>query len=889
MKRSTILSTALLVACGPDPDDSSAILDPPDLTEALGVDEARAGQLGEGDGVAFIGGTSGEAGPGDFLLYNDRARFVIRGLHQGHWYVGEPGSLIDLDIVRPEGQADRDGLDELLTMASFGRLFVAEEMEVINDGRDGRAAVVKAYGHDAAIPYIEGVLEVPGIFEPNGVAITQTFTLEPGSPALKVTTTVDNTTSKDLTLDVLDAGMTDLASHATFTPGAGFDGEAPDGDRPMMAMVSHMNDQAWAIYLEDADMPDGLAGMGESFDMLLSQSGQLRIDEGQRSSVTRLLAVGRDLASLEAHRRELRGLPTGRVQGVVREAGSGEPVAGARVFLTDADGDALTMAVTDAVGFYSIDHDPGEAWLVVVGDGSNEWMELPGGPGAYGPYAAAEANDRALLAYSDPEAADVAPVADGHGRSEPVAITLDEGDSAEQDLELPQRAWLEISSADEDGDPLPAVAYIFFTDGIDPQPADARLGEHRPRAGARKVAWIVDGSVTVPVPPGDYSIIAHRGFEFELATATDIEATAGQTTSVSLELDRSVDTTGWVSIDPHSHASPSLDGGCTMEARLVTAVANGLDVHVATDHDHIADFRPLLEPLGLDGLLVSVPGDEISPTVRGHHNIYPAEPDPTLPNGGAPRWWETMLTTSELHALWKERAGEGGILQVNHGRESSGMFTSAEYDPESGEAGDPEFFGDAFDAMEILNSTGFGDAELLREDWCSLLDQGLRPVAVAVSDAHGRLSGVGFPRTYVRSDADPPSQDDVVDLTAAIKAGSAVLSGGPLLELEASASGSTAIVGESLDADAATLAVRVQAPSWIPVETVTLYGPGCEPLHEWTIDPETVEPPLWLEAEVELEGLEGGYVFARALGSQSLNPAWGGIPWALTNPIWFGE
>jgi hypothetical protein len=55
----------------------------------------------------------------------------------------------------------------------------------------------------------------------------------------------------------------------------------------------------------------------------------------------------------------------------------------------------------------------------------------------------------------------------------------------------------------------------------------------------------------------------------------------------------------------------------------------------------------------------------------------------------------------------------------------------------------------------------------------------------------------------------------------------------------------------------------------------------------WT--PRASSPPLWLEAEVELEGLEGGYVFALAQGSQSLNPAWGGVPWALTNPIWFGD
>jgi hypothetical protein len=885
---SSFLLLSLLVACSPDPDDSAAPLPPLDLSAALGADEARAGELSDDDLGAFVGGTSGEAQAGDFLLVNDRARFVVRGMRDGHWYVGEPGSLIDLDIVRPEGQADRDGLDELLTMAGFGRLFVAVRVTVLDDGREGGPAVVQATGHDAAIPYIEGVLELPGLFEPNGVEITQTYTLEPGSPALEITTTVDNVTDDDLVLDMLDAGMTDVATFAPFTPGAGFDGEAPDGDRPMLAMVSHMNDQAWAIYQTDADMPDGLASMGAGFDMLLAQGDHLEIDEGEAATYTRLVAVARDQATLEAHRRGLRGLPTGEVQGVVREAGSGDAVAGARVFLTDAEGDALSLAITDASGAYSLAYEPGEAWLVVVGDGSNEWMELAGGTGAYGPYAHASTNERALLAYGDPEAALVAPLADGYGRSEPVAVTLEDGGAVDRDLELPQRAWLEISTRDGDGEPVPAVVFVNFPDGgADPQPADSRLGEDRPRGDARKAAWVVDGDVLLPVPPGDYALSAHHGFTHELGFAEGVVVAAGQTTAVELVLEQAVDTTGWVSIDPHSHASPSLDGECTIEERLVTAVANGLDVHVATDHDHVSDFRPVAAAMGLEGLLVTVPGDEISPTVRGHHNIYPVEPWLGEPNNGAPRWWEETMSTSELHAVWKERVGEEGVLQINHGRESSGMFAAAEYDPTTGEAGEPDYYGDGFDVMEVLNSKGFGDTLPLMLDWCSLLDQGLSPGAVAVSDSHSRLSGPGLPRTWVRSDAVPTSDDEVLDLVAALKDGQAVLSAGPLLTVQVSDGTTTVGVGETLEAEVATLSIQVQAPSWVPVERVLLFSNGCTMVQEWAVDAETVEPPLWFEGQAELAPDGDAYWFVLVEGSQDLGPAWSGAhPWALSNPVY---
>ncbi len=881
------LSSLLLAACHHGDDTAPPDLPPPDLTEALGSDQARAGQLSDDDIGAFVGGTSGESQAGDFLLYNDRARFVVRGLRDGHWYVGEPGSLIDMDVVRPEGQPDRDGLDELLTMAGFGRLFVADDIEVVDDGQRGGSAIVRATGTDAAIPYIEGMIELPGLFDPNGVSITQTYVLDPGSPALRITTTVDNITDDDLELDMLDAGMTDVASHLPFVPGAGFDGEAPDGDRPLLAMVSRFDDQAWAIYRPDGDMPEGIASFGEGLDMLLAQGDHMELDEGDSASYTRLVGVAPDLATVEAHRRSVQGLATATAQGVVTEDGSGDPVAGARVFLTDGDGVPWTFAVTDADGAWSITYQPGDWQLEVTGDGSNEWMDLPGGPGAYGVYAHDSTNERALLGFTDPTAAVPAPQADGHGRGEPVAVTLVEGQAAEQDLALPQRAWLSLTVVDDQGDPRPAIVHVDFADGAeDPQPPDEALGESRPPGDARKAVWVVDETVLVPLPAGSYDLTAHAGFRYELGETTGVELMAGQTTTASLELVRGVDHEGWVSVDPHVHASPSIDGELTIEERLVTVVSNDLQVHVATDHDHVTDYGPVAEAMGLDVWLVTVPGDETSSNVRGHHNLYPIEPDGDSPNGGAPRWWEYSMTTSELYDLWKEQAGEDSVLQVNHGRESAGMFTAAEYDPETGVAGEPDYFGTSMDTVEVLNSKGYGDAALVLADWCSLLDQGLRPVAVGVSDSHTRLPGPGFPRTLVRFDSDAVTDADVPDLIAALKAGQAQISGGPVIHFEASNDSTTAGLGDTITASNLSLSIQVSAASWIPVETVSLYGSGCAVVETWTVDLETAQAPDWFGTELEIEPASDGYYFVLAEGSADLGPAWSGArPYALTNPI----
>jgi len=874
----------LIAACSEEkaPGAEGAALD---LTEALGPDEARAGQLAEEHAAAFIGGAAGEAAAGDYLLYNDRARFVIRGPRQGHFYVGEPGALIDLDVVRPAGQPDGDGLDELLTMAGFGRLFVAQDYSVLEDGVQGGAATLRVTGADAAVPYFEGMLEVPGLFEPNDVGITQTFSLEPGSPALQVTTTVANTTDEELSLDMLDAGMIDLATHRVFAPGAGFEG-SPEGDRPMLAAMAQRNEQAWAIFWPSGDMPDALAGLGDGFDLLLAQGSTLELQPGEAASYTRLVAVAPDLATLEACRRELQGLPTGAVEGLVLESAGGAPVAGARVFLTDQDGAPFTMAVTDDQGWYRIEGEPGQAWLTVVGDGNNEWMDFPAGVGAYSPYAHEAANQRALQAWSDADQAPPQAQADGYGRSEPVAVTLSEGATTEQDFALEPPAWLSLRVEDELGTGLPSVVHVHFPEGVDdPAPEDERLGEDRPRGDARKAVWLLDGEATLPIVPGSYDLQAHHGFLFELASQQGLELRSGETTEVELVLEQAYELPGWSAGDLHAHASPSLDGECLIAERLLSAAANGLDLHIATDHDHIADYRPVAEAMGLGDWLVTVPGDEISPNVRGHFNIYPVEPDPSLPNGGAPRWWELQVTTSEIFETWRERAGEEAVLQVNHGRDN-GLFQHSDYDPVSGQPGDPDYYCADFDVMEILNGDDYDYAEELKLDWCAHLDQGLRPTGVGVSDSHTRLPGSGMARTWVAADPSALSGDDISSFTEALKAGRAVVSAGPFISLEASAGDDVAGPGETLQADSATLSLQILAPSWMELEVVRLYGPGCGLLESYAIDPAEVAPPVWFEAQIDVSPDGESYYFAEAEGSADMAPVWSGAyPYALSNPV----
>ncbi len=869
-----------------DDDDSAPLPPGPDLAEVLGPDEARAGVLAAGDDGAFVGGLAAESRPGDVLLYNDRARFVIQGFRDGQNHFFEPGTLVDADVVRPAGQADRDGLDELGVLFGTGRVFRADTLEVIADGSDGGAAVVEARGADGPFVFIEGAVELPGYFPELGLEAVQTWTLEPASPVMAIEASVRNGGDEAVTFAFHDAGVRNMSTLDEFVAGVGVGGEVPEEGKPMLALASRYRDVAVGIFPGEGALDDegALSFVSDMLGVAVAVGPEVTLEPGEATSYLRYVGVARDVATLEERRRSVQGLATGVVTGTVLESETGDPVAGAGVCLTDLDGAPWTCAVTDEQGSYRVAGEPGDARVVALGDGTNEQIDLPAAAGQYGHHAHASVNEEALAALIDPAAAVGLSTSDGRGRSEAVEVTLVEGAATEQDLELPRPAWLDIDVVAEDGTPTPAVVHVRFAAGTtDPQPADGRLGERRPSGGARKAVWTRGQTVTVPIVAGSYDLEAYHGPRHEIARAEGIEAVAGETAAVTLILEQAYETPGWIPADLHVHG-PSNDGRTTMEGRAASVAANDVVVHVATEHDQFIDYAPVVDAMDLQGWVVPVVSAEVSTVLRGHFNIYPVQRDPGASNGGAPVWWEQVVTTSELFEQFRDLLGEDGLIQVNHGR-SPGMFTFAGYEPETGEARDEEHYDEDFDAMELLNGSGYGDADELLLDWCSHLDRGLRPVATGVSDSHSLLPGPGWARTYVQAGADDATDLDMDAFFAALEAGRAVVSGGPFVTLSAeNALGDVAEVGETITGPDITLRVQVLAPSWMGVDEVRVYGAGCELLQILPVD--GAETPVRFDGEAEVTAGEDTYYFVEVYGGASLAPVWPGArSYAVTNPV----
>lgn len=795
----------LLLACRAEPDGPVQLGDsdsattpgstdtgpPPDLTEALGADASRAGVVT--DAAALFGGISAEGRLGDVLVYNDRVRFVIQQPGDSSYYVDYGGQIIDADLVRAAGEPGRDLLDELGFMFGLGLVVEAERVEVVEDGQDG-PATVRVSGRAAPMRLISGALESDSIPVEHELAIVIDYVLEPASWTLQVRTTVSNEEDEavDGTLGMFGIYAQEVAD--VWREGDGR--ELVSEEFSWNIAWADRNELAVGLLAERGELGLGSAGLVlDSLAPSLSAfSEEVVIEPGASTSWEVRVGVGPDLATLTGAQLAWQGAATETVGGTVSAGGAA--LAGARVHVLDADGAYLTGARTGEDGSWTASV-AGAASFVATGRGTGMFVDLPAGHAWISPYDAGADAAIASLATGGP----VSPFAEGYGLSEA---------STAGDLVLQAPGVVRVTVADG----RPAVARLEFVSAD--AGADGRLVPDR-ADGTAALGWIRDGSLDLAVEPGDYSLVVHRGVREEVSVQS-VHVDSGGLVEVSAEIATAYVLDGVVVGDPHVHAAPSADGGVPMEDRLLTMAANGIDIHFGTDHDHVADYRPLLAPMGLDAWLRSVVADEVSPVLRGHFNAWPATPTPGAANNGAPRWWFGYEDTCEIFGWMRELVGEDGVISANHPVGSSGLFSNADYDG-AGTVETSDHWCQDFSAMEVVNS---GDWSDYLPYYLDLSSRGYAVAPVGVSDTHTYTSGgIGFNITFFHTGTSFAEVDDQA-LVAAVAAGETVASKGPYLDVriaDAWAPGHE-VVGPT------ELAVKVMAPSWMPVTDVTLWENG---------------------------------------------------------------
>lgn len=879
MIRQLALLASLLALSGcPEPEPEP--VEPPtpgvDVAVPAAPDEARAGIVRSGD--ALFGGINAEGRAGDVKLYNDRVQFVIGAARPSHGYVAVGGTVLDADLVRPGGQLGRDTLEDVFVFFGLARLFEADSVEVLADGSDGGEAVVRVRGHDVAWPFIQGAFEFeePTLDDLQLELVTD-YALAPGSWSLRMTTTYTNAGSEPVDIAPRDGMMTSGEDLHPFSPGRGL-ADPDTGALEALGVSGRQGEATLSLWpaegtLENSGALALAAGVG-----IVGLTGEpLDLAPGGSTTRVRYVSVAPDSLTAEAERWTAQGVELAEVAGVVSDPAG--PVAGARVHFVGA-GDAIAgFAVTDEQGAYAARLPPGDwtAWPVARAQG--EYVELPAGAGRTGPSAAAGLNAAQSAVLSGDR--DATPLAFATGRATPGGqdLTLAVDAPVTADLSLPPPSGVRVAITDDSGAPLPGVIEVVFSDGAPASvvPSELREGLAVPSPSSRALwAWTHDGTTELPLVPGTYDVIVGHGWRHGRAESQAVEVPEGQTVDVQITLPEVVPRDGWLSMDSHLHGAPSFDSGMTMEDRVITCAATGVDVPVATDHDRMGDYQPVVDGLGLTDSMLWIPGLEVTTILRGHFNLFPATADPAQTNGGAEPWWDAPATTQELFERMRARADAGSFLQANHPR-TVGLADAAGYQRGDGSALRPTFWSWDFDLYEMIN-TGSMALESVRADWFSFLNTGRIRVPTGVSDSHYRTFPCGHGRTDVFVDADSPADVTRADVLAAVRAGHVVVAGGTTLR----ATLDGALPGETVAGASATLAATVSAPPWMPPGVLRVYRNG-EVIQEQDVEGPPVDG-VWFEGSWTVDADADAWFAVEVEGDTPLGPAWRDqTPYALTN------
>jgi hypothetical protein len=868
----------------------------------------RIGSLDEG-----IGGPHSIGRIGDFLLENDQVRFVVADTGRcpadrdpsipcketyGRVNTTFGGTLVDADLQRVTGSdTGNDELAELLP----GFLFTAIDptsVKVTKDGSDGGPAEITVEGTGGDLLQTVALLNT-GLVYPESLGFTQVYRLEPGAKYLTIETTVKNTSTGvhafpylqpselDTLLDGTVPGIDQLqlsvpigqlplfgGEQKIFTPGvAGFNVQSAIEDSFKIAggfpsfpgmivdfVATKGPGVSYGITIPRSDdnyvnaYAAGYAGQEITpYSMLLpftyaGVTGAYMyrappiLQAGEQRTYTSYFIVGKgDVASVYDTILDLRDATTGSFGGRVVDARSSAPVAHASVMITRGDS-ILDQVETDAGGAFLANLEPGDyEYQVITNDrvrSDKKSFEVTAG------------HKTGALIEMAPPATIAVSVIDERGRHAPTKIQLVAVDDRVKNVD--GRNILYSLALDEDVRPT-------STDGT---------GRYIERAW-----WTNDGRLEATVRPGKYQLIATRGPEYEI-TSVDVELRAGSLTTKQMQLKRAYDTPGWISGDFHVHSQPSTDSGLPIEERVTSCAAEGLEVAVATDHNYITDYAPVIASSGLDPWLLGIPGLELTTFETGHFIGYPLKVDPGSTRGGEFVW--ANQPPASLFKQLRDLAipGEDSVVQIAHPRDQIlGYFAQFFIDQDTGEPypptgivgifapyGDelqPDKFSYAFDAVELLTGRKTESIHTFRapdplppgpfpdpqpvpgevvvgkdgrptfpgtvETWFTLLDRGHTATGMGASDTHHLLGDEpGDARTllYVGEGNDVPGGFDRKAVVHSLREHHAITTNAPFVDMHINGAG----IGDTVTASGTvTVEIDVRAPSWGKVDTLVVY------------------------------------------------------------------
>jgi hypothetical protein len=380
------------------------------------------------------------------------------------------------------------------------------------------------------------------------------------------------------------------------------------------------------------------------------------------------------------------------------------------------------------------------------------------------------------------------------------------------------------------------------------------------------------GTFDLAVPPGQYHVYATTG-PFSSIDIADVDLAPGTVTpSITLQvqsLASQILPAGVVSGDFHVHGGASYDSGIPDQDRVISFLATGVDVIIATDHNVVSSYAATLAGMtGASSALAIIPGVEQTPNILwyyvpgdtfpktlGHFNFWPLVPDLFSTRNGAP--WAELREPGQLMDDMDAMAFSTpttAVRQLNHpyllnklGRDQ-GYPKAIGYDPRDpipqtptngytfaanalakAPGGPGHYRNIDWDVEEVMTGASRADWLRYRALWFSLLNQGFLRAGTANSDSHSlAVERIGYPRNLVWGNHDKTNLD-VGAFDADVKAGHLEGTNGPVLDVTID-DGAGNVYRPGLTpitvTSTAQLSVTVTAAPWIPVDEVRVFVNG---------------------------------------------------------------
>ena len=805
-----------------------------DVGQALTSGKIRAGKVTTKS--QLLSGVKVEGRVGDYKIYNDKVAFIIQAGRVSDGWNPFGGEVVDAMRVDQPGSQGHSLLGETLLGVGI-HILKPTSVGVINDGSDGKAALIRVIGEPALVPYLAGMLG-PTFGGDLDVHMVMDYLLKPNSEVLEIRLRLFNKIAKDRELPFLIVGLSGGDGAEFFSSGVGFVAKTMAKmnavsmlgrhigytlvtvDKPLTSLVPYSG--VWVLSGEILKAP----ASGE-----VSKTYHLGVTAGEPEAAQKLV------------RQLLKKSEPPAFSGTVKDK-QGLAVADARVHVETLDSKGAvsgyaSMTRTDAKGAYKLALAAGDHRFTVVADGR--------APSAGTKVTVGSSGGTQDLTV---------------GGSGSIAFSVTEGST-----NVPSK--------------------IVFTPAGKVTSPPKSFGEKTHPHGAALLVYSATGKGSVKLPPETYTVHASRGFEYEVDTAK-VTLADSKSESVALKLKRSVDTTGYMCGDFHLHSLTSPDSSDLYEFKVTTLAAAGVEIPVSTDHEFISDYNPFIAKLGLQKWIYGIVGEELTTLTYGHFNVLNIKQDSTKPNMGAMVWYQK--TPAKLFGD-VDKQWPSSVLQVNHPRSAAigGYFTYVGYNAKTGKADKiPSEWSRNFDAFEVFNSKRF-KTTLPQEvsDWFSFLDRGFLVTGVGNSDSHkAYYSQVGWPRNYVKLSTDQPNKLNLAEFSAAVKAQKVLMSGGPFINVSIGSKG----MGQVVDATSkkATIKIKVQAPTWMAADRLLVYMGG-KVVHDKKLDSTTADPKnavVRYEGSLELLPAADTWVVVVVTGGGSLAPVSNGSPFAVTNPIY---